>query len=132
MLLLHVARSDGTVGAEEKLLFARISEVVERPFGKDNVGASDLGACDVRSDSRVDVMLPPCAGPPGAMARTQLIGEIAQAICQPNTPDSARHAGLTLIGWLAERCPEEPAHAVGIDEARASEIRLQAGRAKLR
>jgi hypothetical protein len=131
MLLLHVARSDGTVGAEEKLLFARVSDVVERPFGERSADALTDG--DVRRpDSRVDVMLPPCASPTSAMARTQLIGEIAQAICQPNTPDSARHAGLTLIGWLAERRPEEPAHAVGIEEARASEIRLQAGRAKIR
>jgi hypothetical protein len=129
MLLLHVARSDRNVGAGEKLLFARISDVVERTFG---AGESDEADGDARADSRVDVILPPPVGPTGALARTQLIGEIAQVIRQPNTPDSARRAGLTLIGWLAERRPEEPPHAVGIDEARASENRLQAVRAKLR
>ena len=117
------------MGAGENLLFARISDVVERTFG---AGESDEADGDVRADSRVDVILPPSGGPTGALARTHLIGEIAQVIRQPNIPDSARHAGLTLIGWLAERRPEEPPHAVGIDEARASESRLEAVRAKLR
>jgi hypothetical protein len=29
-----------------------------------------------------------------------------------------RNAGLTLIGWLARRMPGEPAHALGVAEAR--------------
>ena len=124
------------MGAGEKLPFARISDVVERTFGS---VASDDADADPCSDSRVNVMLPPARGgprsaplvdPTGALARTQLIGEIAHVIQHPNTPADARRAGLTLIGWLAERRPEEPPHAVGIEEARASESRLQSVRAK--
>ena len=128
------------MGAGEKVPFARISDVVERTFG--SVASDDIDG-DPSSDSRVNVILPPPTGgdrggprsaplfdPTGAMARTQLIGEIAQVIQHPNTPEHARRAGLTLIGWLAERRPEEPPHAVGIEEARASEIRLQSVRAK--
>lgn len=117
------------MGAGDKVHFARISDVVERTFGAPGSCEADA---DAGSHSRVDVILPPSCGPSGALARTQLIGEIAHLIQQPSTPDSARRAGLTLIGWLAERRPEEPPHAVGIEEARASETRLQAVRAKVR
>ena len=40
-------------------------------------------------------------------------------------PRSARLAGLTLVGWLARRRPDETPHAIGIDEARESERRIQ-------
>lgn len=47
-------------------------------------------------------------------------------------PEGTRVAGLTLIGWLARRRPEEPPHAIGVEEARMSERRLQAVRTKPR
>jgi hypothetical protein len=80
----------------------------------------------------VDVILPPSGCLSHAENRAQLIGEIVQVINGPNTPANARRAGLTLIGWLAERRPDEPAHALGIEEARESETRLRAGQDKVR
>ena len=40
-------------------------------------------------------------------ARTQLIGQIATLIRRQDMPDHARQAGLTLIGWLARRMPQD-------------------------
>jgi hypothetical protein len=48
---------------------------------------------------------------------------------EPATPKEARTACLTLIGWLARRRPGEQAHALGIEEARESERRIQARKA---
>jgi hypothetical protein len=39
---------------------------------------------------------------------------------------------LTLIGWLARRRADEAPHSLGIDEARESERRIKASRAKAR
>jgi hypothetical protein len=64
--------------------------------------------------------------------RARLIADIARLIREPATPEGTRLAGLTLIGWLARRRPEEPPHAIGVKEARKSERRLQAVRSKAR
>jgi hypothetical protein len=39
--------------------------------------------------------------------RTRLIGEIATVIRSHTTPQEAKQAGLTLIGWLARRMPQD-------------------------
>jgi hypothetical protein len=65
-------------------------------------------------------------------ARTRLMAEITRLIHEPEMPEPARSAGLTLIGWLARRRAHEAPHAIGIDEARESERRLRAARSKAR
>ncbi len=50
-------------------------------------------------------------------ARTRLISDISCLLYEPAIPDSARSAGLELIGWLARRMPGEPPHALGVEEA---------------
>ncbi len=40
-------------------------------------------------------------------ARTRLIAEIASVLRSNQVPGEARAAGLTLIGWLARRRPDE-------------------------
>jgi len=64
--------------------------------------------------------------------RTRLIAEIMRVIREPSMPEGTRLAGLTLIGWLARRRPDEAPHSVGIAEARESERRLRATRVKSR
>jgi hypothetical protein len=64
--------------------------------------------------------------------RTRLMADIMRLLREPSIPRSARLAGLTLVGWLARRRPTETAHAIGIDEARESERRIQSTRAKIR
>jgi hypothetical protein len=64
--------------------------------------------------------------------RTRLIADIARLIRDSPMPETTRIAGLTLIGWLARRRSGEAPHAVGIDEARESERRIRATRAKAR
>jgi hypothetical protein len=64
--------------------------------------------------------------------RTRLIGDIVQLLRDTSTPETARVAGLTFVGWLARRRLEEVPHAAGVDEARESERRIRAGRAKAR
>jgi hypothetical protein len=39
--------------------------------------------------------------------RTKLIGEIASLLDSPEVPPEARQAGLTIIGWLARRMPQD-------------------------
>jgi len=68
----------------------------------------------------------------GADERARLITDIGRLIREPEVPEATRLAGLTLIGWLARRRPDEPAHAVGVEEARKCERRWQAARAKAR
>jgi hypothetical protein len=58
--------------------------------------------------------------------RTRIIGDITRLIREPSMPENTRLAGLTLIGWLARRRPDEAPHALGIDEARESERRIRA------
>jgi hypothetical protein len=60
--------------------------------------------------------------------RTRLIADLTRLIHEPATPEATRLAGLTLIGWLARRRPEESPHTIGIDEARESERRIRAAR----
>jgi hypothetical protein len=60
--------------------------------------------------------------------RTRLIADLTRLIHQPAVPEATRLAGLTLIGWLARRRPEEMPHTIGIDEARESERRIRAAR----
>jgi hypothetical protein len=62
-------------------------------------------------------------------ARTRLIGDICCLLREPAIPESARSAGLELIGWLARRMPGEEAHALGVQEAQEA---LRAGRRKAR
>jgi len=42
-------------------------------------------------------------------SRTRLIGEIASVLRRPEIPPETKQAGLTLIGWLARRMPEDGA-----------------------
>ena len=64
--------------------------------------------------------------------RTRLMGDLGLLRRDPATPETARVAGLTFVGWLARRRLEETPHAVGVDEARESERRLRSARAKAR
>jgi len=64
--------------------------------------------------------------------RTRLIGDIMQLVRDASTPEAARVAGLTFVGWLARRRLEEVPHAVGVDEARESERRVRTARPKAR
>jgi hypothetical protein len=52
--------------------------------------------------------------------RARLIADIARLIREPTVPEGTRLAGLTLIGWLARRRPDELPHTVGVEEARKS------------
>ena len=85
----------------------------------------------VRSMSKAAVASPvgssecPCEE---SAERTRLIGEITRLLTEPEMPAHTRDAGLTLIGWLARRMPGEPAHAIGVKEARASQCRLRVSR----
>ena len=49
--------------------------------------------------------------------RVRLINDISKLLHDPCVPDSAKAAGLTLIGWLARRQPGEDAHGYGVAEA---------------
>lgn len=49
--------------------------------------------------------------------RTRLIAELATLLRDCEVPDEARHAGLTLIGWLARRMPGEGPSIVGVEQA---------------
>jgi hypothetical protein len=62
-------------------------------------------------------------------ARTRLISDICSLLHEPAIPDSARSAGLELIGWLARRMPGEAPHALGVAEATQAK---RASRRKLR
>jgi hypothetical protein len=50
-------------------------------------------------------------------ARTRLISDISSLLHEPTIPESARSAGLELIGFLARRMPGEAPHALGVQEA---------------
>jgi hypothetical protein len=83
--------------------------------------------------SRLGSIPPPgCAAVYDEAERTRLMADITRLLREPTMPRSCRMAGLTLIGWLARRRPDESPHAIGIDEARESERRMQAARAKPR
>jgi hypothetical protein len=40
--------------------------------------------------------------------RTRLIGQIANVLREQTVDPETRAAGLTLIGWLARRMPDDP------------------------
>lgn len=64
--------------------------------------------------------------------RTRLIADLTRLMREPAMPESTRCAGMTLIGWLARRRADEAPHSIGIEEARESERRIRAARAKTR
>ena len=64
--------------------------------------------------------------------RTRMIADIMRLLGEPCLPEATRTAGLTLVGWLARRRPEEQPHGLGIEEARESERRILAARGKTR
>jgi len=55
--------------------------------------------------------------------RVRLISDISKLLHDPCVPESAKAAGLTLIGWLARRQPGEGAHDYGVAEARGARAR---------
>jgi len=69
---------------------------------------------------------------PDEADRTRMIADIMRLMTEPTLPDSTRHAGMTLVGWLARRMYHEAPHALGVEEARESERRIRAARAKTR
>jgi hypothetical protein len=60
--------------------------------------------------------------------RTRMICDLMRLLREPAMPEATRHAGMTLIGWLARRRAEESPHAIGIAEARESERRMKVAR----
>lgn len=64
--------------------------------------------------------------------RSELISGICKLVRDPAVPESARTAGLELIGWLARRKTCERPHDLGVAEARESHARIRAVRSKLR
>jgi hypothetical protein len=64
--------------------------------------------------------------------RTRMITDIMRLLREDCLPEATRHAGLTLVGWLARRRLDEQPHGLGIEEARESERRILAARAKTR
>lgn len=69
---------------------------------------------------------------PDECERARLISDITRLIREPGMCETTRTAGLTLIGWLARRMPGEPAHAIGVSEAKQSERRIRAAQRKPR
>lgn len=69
---------------------------------------------------------------PDETERARLIADIMRLMREPALPESTRCAGMTLVGWLARRKHDERPHALGVDEARESERRILAARAKTR
>lgn len=55
--------------------------------------------------------------------RTKLIADICVLIREGRLTDDMREKGLALIGKLARRMPGEPAHALGVEEAREEQTR---------
>jgi hypothetical protein len=68
----------------------------------------------------------------GDCDRTRLISDIARLVRNPCMPETMRHAGLTLIGWLARREAKEAPHAVGVEEALEAERQMYPARLKSR
>lgn len=134
MLPTHVAGSDdkgagasreGAAGADQRSGgrgpdTTRVVERDSRSSSMDRLGGDAvrrlMGECSVADECE----------------RMRLIGDIMRLIGEPSMPQSTRLAGLTLVGWLARRRLDEPAHAIGIEEARESERRIRSTRAKAR
>jgi hypothetical protein len=101
--------------------------------------AEESGAHRISSARSVGLHSPAVQPPEGCEEvvydegeRTRLMADITRLIRGPSVPQSARLAGLTLIGWLARRRPHESPHAIGIEEARESERRIKSARSKTR
>ncbi len=56
----------------------------------------------------------------------RLIADISKLLHDPCVPESAKAAGLELIGWLARRQPGEAAHGYGVSEATHARARRRA------
>ncbi len=62
--------------------------------------------------------------------RVRLIQDLSKLLHDPCCPESAKTAGLTLIGWLARRLPGEEAHGYGVAEAQRATSRQRTRRAR--
>ena len=120
------------------MLARHVSRTDDKGPGSSRGGAPDEGAEYVEESTshslseRMSLHPPMCAEVlQDELERTRLIGDIMRLIHEPLIPENTRVAGLTLIGWLARRRPDETPHAIGIEEARESERRIRA-RAKSR
>jgi hypothetical protein len=78
--------------------------------------------------SRIGCETKACNDPPDEYERARLIGDISRLIRESCMPETTRTAGLTLIGWLARRMPDEAPHSLGVMEARHAEQRHRATR----
>jgi hypothetical protein len=120
-------------------LAADVARTEEKGPGAFPGEASEAGADERRAaleatfdrSSSVRPICAPLGGRTGddvhdEIERARLIGDITRLIREPSMPENTRLAGLTLIGWLARRRPNEAPHALGIDEARESERRIRA------
>jgi hypothetical protein len=121
MLAPHVSRTDDKgAGASRGEAAERgaddAAELLLDSSGERTSAVQPIGACAVADERE----------------RTQLIADIMRLIRDPAMPEATRHAGINLIGWLARRRVSEVPHAIGIDEARESERRFKAARAKTR
>jgi hypothetical protein len=100
----------------------------EKGLGALRGGEMSEDAREARSDTIVERLSsshPLATDANDDMDRTRLITHIARLIRETSVPESTRLAGLTLIGWLARRGPNEAPHAIGIEEARESERRIR-------
>jgi hypothetical protein len=120
----HVSRNED---ANSRLAVVSRGATIEQ-VAEDAEGPAESGSCATASP-----FIPPGASVlADECARARLISEIARLIREPTVPEGTRVAGLTLIGWLARRRPEEAPHAIGVEEARKSERCMQAARVKAR
>jgi hypothetical protein len=120
MLAEHVSRTDdkGADAFPEEASGGQAGEdaTVAYSAGERMSSVQPIGGCVVADESE----------------RTRLIADIMRLIREPAMPEATRLAGINLIGWLARRRDAEAPHAIGIDEARESERRIKAARAKTR
>jgi hypothetical protein len=93
-------------------------------------GADDEGERTLDSDADRVSSVQPIGGNglTDEANRTRLICDIMRLIRETTMPEATRNAGMTLVGWLARRRPDEAPHSIGIDEARESERRIKAAR----
>jgi hypothetical protein len=111
-----VAANAGAAPASQPPPSARVPARGSATDGRDTLDARD--ALDARRRFRVTVAE---FRVEDENARTRLIGDICCLLREPAIPESARSAGLELIGWLARRMPGEAAHALGVQEARRAQ-----------
>jgi hypothetical protein len=121
MLGPHVSRTD------DKGAVASRGEATEG--GADDAAEPTVDSSGERTSA---VQAVAWAGLPDESERARLIADIMRLIREPAMPETTRLAGINLIGWLARRRVHEAPHAIGVDEARESERRFKAARAKTR